>query len=371
MNIETVFSTLTIIAWVLFAGVAVVIGTQKARNQPIRRSGMIIGIVLGGAILLTLINAGLVFINPQERGVVISAIMPEGYRQDALQPGLSWIVPFVENVIPYQISKQTYTMSAMAEEGQVFGDDSIEARTSDGQQVLIDASVIFSVNPNDVVQLHVEWQNRYDKDLVRPVTRGVIRDAVSQFGVEEVYSLKRDELVEIINTGLSESLANNGLIMHEFVLRNISFSAEYAASVEQKQIAEQQAQQATFIVEQRKAEADQARAVAEGERDAAILQAEGDAEARLLEAQAEAEALKLINEILSQNPDLLTYLYIERIAPNAQIIFLPAESPYLFDLGGFETNEDGSVVYNGPDSTQPADEDSSNSGEDTGGESDN
>lgn len=356
MNIETVFSTLTIIAWILFVAVAIVIGTQKARNQPIRRSGMIIGIILGGAILLTLINAGLVFINPQERGVVISAIMPEGYRQEPLEPGLSWIVPFVENVIPYDISYQTYTMSIAPEEGQVQGDDSIEARTSDGQQVLIDASVIYSVNPANVVQLHVDWQDRYDTGLVRPVTRGVIRDAVSQFGVEEVYSLKRDELVEIISTDLSESLANNGLILHEFVLRNISFSEEYAASIEQKQISEQEAQQAIFIVEQRKAEADQARAVAEGERDAAILKAEGEAEAVLLAAEAQAEALKLINEILAQNPDLLTYLYIEKFAPNAQIIFLPAESPYLFDLGGFETQDDGSVVYNGPDSTQPADD---------------
>lgn len=355
MNIETVFNTLSVIAWLLAIAVAVVIVTQKMRNQPIRRSGMIIGIVLGGALLLSMVSAGLVFINPEERGVVISAITPEGYRQEALQPGLSWIVPFVENVIPYNISKQTYTMSIMPSEGQVIGDDSIEARTADGQQVLIDASVIFSVNPDDVVQLHVDWQKRYDTDLVRPVTRGVIRDAVSQFGIEEVYSLKRDELVEIMSTSLSESLETNGLIMHEFVLRNISFSAEYAASVEQKQISEQQAQQATFIVEQRKAEADQARAVAEGERDAAILAAEGQAEARLLEAEAEAKGLELINEIISKNPDLLTYMYIQKFAPNAQIIFLPAESPYLFDLGNFENTGDG-TVFNGPVTPETSDD---------------
>lgn len=361
MNIETVFNTLSVIAWILAIAVSIVIVTQKLRNQPIRRSGMIIGIVLGGALLLSLISAGLVFINPEERGVVISAIAPEGYRQEAIEPGLSWIVPFVENVITYDISNKTYTMSIAPEEGQVFGDDSIEARTSDGQQVLIDASVIFSVDPEKVVKMHVDWQDRYDTDLVRPVTRGVIRDAVSQFGVEEVYSLKREELVEIIDTGLAESFSNNGLILHEFVLRNISFSAEYAASVEQKQIAEQQAQQATFIIEQRKAEADQARATAEGERDAAILQAEGEAEARLLEAEAEAKALEMINEVLSTNPDLLTYMYIEKFAPNAQIIFLPAESPYLFDLGNFESTEDGGVTYNAPVTTEP-----SNSGEDAG-----
>ncbi len=52
--------------------------------------------------------------------------------------------------------------------------------------------------------------------------------------------------------------------MHDFVLRNIAFSPEYAASVEQKQIAEQLAQQAAFVVQQRKQEAEQARKTARG-----------------------------------------------------------------------------------------------------------
>jgi regulator of protease activity HflC (stomatin/prohibitin superfamily) len=332
MNIETVFTTLATLAWILAIGVAILIATQKVRQQPIRRSGWIIGIVLGAAIILTLISAGLVFINPQDRGVVISAIMPEGYRQEALEPGLSWIVPFVENVIIYPVSKQTYTMSISPTEGQKMGDDSIEARTADGQKVLIDASVIFSIDPQEIVQVHVDWQSRYDSDLVRPVTRGVIRDAVSQFGIEEVYSSKRDELVTNIESALDEAFSANGIILHNFVLRNISFSEEYAASVEQKQIAEQQAQEASFVIQQRKYEADQARATAEGLRDATILEAEGQAEAYLLAAKAEAEALELINQVINKNPNLINYLYIQQLAPNVRVMFLPSQSPYLFDL---------------------------------------
>jgi len=59
------------------------------------------------------------------------------------------------------------------------------------------------------------------------------------------------------------------------VLRNISFSPEYAASVEQKQIAEQQAQQAKLTVEQRKQEAEQARQVAQGVADAVVIKSQG------------------------------------------------------------------------------------------------
>ena len=52
-------------------------------------------------------------------------------------------------------------MSIAPNEGQVQGDDSIAARTADGQEVLIDFSVIYSVDPNQVIQLHIEWQDRY------------------------------------------------------------------------------------------------------------------------------------------------------------------------------------------------------------------
>ena len=75
------------------------------------------------------------------------------------------------------------------------------------------------------------------------------------------------------------------------MLRNIAFSAEYAASVEQKQIAEQQAQQAKFVIESKKNEAQQAREVAKGLADAAVTKAQGEADARLIQAEAEAKAL--------------------------------------------------------------------------------
>jgi regulator of protease activity HflC (stomatin/prohibitin superfamily) len=198
--------------------------------------------------------------------------------------------------------------------------------------VLVDASVIYSVQPERVVQVHISWQNRYAADLVRPLARGVIRDAVSQFGIEQVYSSKRAQLVTMINDQMRIKLEENGLYLAEFVLRNISFSPEYAASVEQKQIAEQQAQQAFFVVEQRRQEADQAREVAKGIADANVTEAEGEAKSRLIQAEAEAKALEYVAKVLEQNPALLTYQYITKLSPNVQVMFLPNNAPFIFPL---------------------------------------
>jgi regulator of protease activity HflC (stomatin/prohibitin superfamily) len=223
-------------------------------------------------------------------------------------------------------------MSVAPNEGQVQGDDSIRARTKDGQEVIIDASVIYQIDPTKVVPLHIVWQNRYEDGFVRPEARGSIRDAVSQYGVEEVVSSKRAEMVQIISETLGASLAENNLHLIDFVLRDIHFSEEYAAAVEQKQIAEQQAQQAAFVVEQRKQEAEQARQVAQGQADAAVIAAQGAAEARLIQAEAEAQANELLAASLENNPELLQYQYILKLSPGVQTMLIPSGNQFILPL---------------------------------------
>ena len=332
MQITILVSALAAFSWlvvVAFLALAVMRARQGKKSRG-AVTGIIVAVIAG--ILLSAVSAGLVFIQPQERGVVISAIAEDGYRKDIMQPGLRWVIPYAENVKTYPISKVTYTMSIAQLEGEIQGDDSIAARTADGQEVYIDASIIFSLNPAEVLNVHIVWQDRYVEGLVRPTVRGVIRDAVSQFRVNEVYSTKRDELKLQMEDAMRSAMEDNGLILSDFVLRNITFTDEYAASIEQKQIAEQLAQQAEYIVDQRFQEAEQARQVAEGTKDAAILAAEGRAESAVIEAKAEAEALLLIAEVLAANPQLLNYRYIEKLAPGIQVMLVPNDNPYILPL---------------------------------------
>ncbi len=334
MDITLVLNSIVGVLWIVVIGLIALSVVRASRGAKVRSLSAVILVTAILAVVLTSLSAGLVFIQPEERGVVISAVAPQGYREVALQPGLNWIIPFLERVVIYPISRQTYTMSIVPTEGSSKAMTSIAARTADGQEVLIDSSVIYAVDPKQVVTLHINWQDRYAGDLVRPLSRGVIRDAVSQFGVEEVYSSKRNELKLMITTEMGTKMDDNGLILIDFVLRNITFSPEYAASVEQKQIAEQQAQQAFFVVEQRKQEAEQARQVAQGKADAVVIASKGDAEARLIQAEAESSALELIQQSLKDNPELLNYTFIQKMGSGVQTIFLPSDVPYLLPLPG-------------------------------------
>ena len=336
MDIASLLKGISGFVWIAVVGVLALVVMRAARNTPLKNGKSLVITLIVIAVVLTVVSSGLVFINPDERGVVISAVAPEGYRTEALQPGLSWIIPFAENVKIYSISRQTYTMSIAPTEGAMQGDDSIAARTLDGQEIYVDASIIYSIDPTKVVQVHIQWQDRY-VDLIRAQARGIIRDAVSQYRVEEVVSTKRFDLVNSIRENLRTKVEENGLILDDFVLRNIAFSTEYAASVEQKQIAEQQAQQAKFVIESRKNEAQQAREVAKGLADSAVTKAQGEADAHLIQAEAEAKALEMIAEVLAANPDLLTYQYITKLSPNVQVMLVPSESPFLFTIPGVDT----------------------------------
>ncbi len=337
MNVATFIQGLATFSWLAMIAVIFIAITSASRGRPVRGiTPLIFGLVVV-AVLLSAAATSIVFIQPEERGVVISALAPLGYREQPLEPGLRWVVPFFENVVRYPISRQTYTMSIISGEGAVQGDDSITARTSDGQELSIDASVIFQINPADVASIHIQWQNRYTDGLIRPMSRGIIRDVISQYGVEEVITGKRDEMVSEINTRMAAKLKENGLVLLDFLLRNITFSTEYAASVEQKQIAEQQAQQAKLVVESKKQEAEQARQTAQGQADAAVIKAKGDADARIIQANAEAEALAAIAKAIQDNPQLIQYLYVNKLSPSIQTMLVPANSPYLLPLPSMTT----------------------------------
>jgi len=332
MNISPI---LTIAGWALLIGLGLYIFSVvslRSQRREMKISIVLVILLLIGGLGLNILGSGLVFIDQFEAGVVVSPLSEGGVRPEPLGPGIHFVIPFIESVDRFSVAKQEYTMSGSVNEGAQKGNDSVEARTSDGQVVLVDASVIFSVDPNQVVNVHIRWQDRYVDGVIRAISRGVIRDTVSQYGIEQVYSTHRVEMTDTIKRELTRRFADNGLFLVDFVLRNIAFSQEYSASVEQKQIAEQLAQQAAFTVEQRRQEAEQARQVAQGLADAVVIKAQGDAEARLIEAEAEAQAIELLAAALALNPDVLTLEYIQKLAPNIQVMLVPTENPFLLPL---------------------------------------
>lgn len=328
LNLDQLLNLIATLGWIFFTVFAIVLFTRTLLRAGFGRaviellSGRVL-IPLFLAICLSLLSAALVFVQPTEVAVVISIISPGGVRPQPIYAGLHFIVPVLENEVKYSIAWQTYTMAANLTEGK--GDDSIRARTNDGQEVRLASSIIFRVNQEQVVTLHIDWQQRYLQDFVRPVVRGVVRTQVSQFNASEVNSSARRDLEVALERILREEFAAKGLLVDQFVLRDITFTPEYAMAVELKQVALEDEERALH-------EAEQVRNRAAGQRDKLRLEAEGKAQAILTEAEAQAKALQLIGEALLKNPNLLTYEYINKLSPNIRAMLVPNNAPLILPL---------------------------------------
>lgn len=276
---------------------------------------------------LGLLSLAIVFVPPTQVAVVVSIVSPGGVRATPLTSGLHLLIPFVESEIQYPIYWQTYTMSSVPSEGDVFGNDAIRARTADGQEVFLDTSIVFRIDRAQAVLVHIDWQDRYIQDFVRPVLQGYVRTEVAKFGVDEVNSDRRVDLEDTLERLFIEEFASKGFIVDQFLLRDVDFSPEYALAVEEKQVALEQQDQALF-------EAERERRLARGQADALELVAQGQARAIEIEAAAQATAFAVVGESIAENRDVLTYQYIDRLAPSIQTLLLPSNSPFLLDVNG-------------------------------------
>jgi len=346
MMIRTLLDFLVPVIWSLLAfGIGFYFWrTRRRHGLPVavkRLFSYRLLVPLAVVLSLTIVRAALVFVYPQEIGVVVSILSPGGIRSEPLRGGLHWIVPLAERVVIYPIYHQTLTMSGDPNENQVPRNDTVRARTADEQVVTMDITLIFRVDPDNVVKLHIDWQDRYVRELMRPAVRSVLRDGVSQYTVNEVNSAKRADFVEAFETTMQKRAVGSGVIVESAYVRNIGFSDEYADSVEQKQMAHQGMTRAEYEAKQienlSRGKAEKIKILADAEATAIVIEATAAAEARVLKATAEAKALRLVGEALDRREDLLTFRYIEKLSPNIKAMLLPSETPLILPLPQLDT----------------------------------
>ncbi|MBN1286608.1 MAG: prohibitin family protein [Anaerolineae bacterium] len=341
-GLTSILNILALLGWLAAAG-GVFLAISAASRRASARPGILLTLVgaVAGLVFST-IGAGLIIIEAQQTGVIFRVVGgdADSLVDTPLGPGLHWVVPFIDQVTIYPTELQNVDMTGETSQA-------IEARTSDGQAVTVDITVIFQIAPDQVNEVHKLLKQNYRTVAVIPFTRDEVRNVIAAMTVEEVYS-QRSSLAPDILEALRPKLESKGLTLSDIAVRNVTFSPEFMDAVERKQIAQQDIVRAENEAEAaRKAAAGQADAAvtrAEGERDAEVARAEGEAKAILLRAEADAKALALINEQISKNPALVQWRYIDQLSDNVGIIIIPSDSPFLFDLQALTEAMQSAVV---------------------------
>ena len=99
MNVAAFVRGIATLFWVVAIALIGLSVARAARGQPFKGATSLIIISVIVALAATSVGTSLIFVQPTERGVVISALQG-GVRPTALEPGLQFVVPFLESVIP-------------------------------------------------------------------------------------------------------------------------------------------------------------------------------------------------------------------------------------------------------------------------------
>ncbi len=333
MTLTNLFAILALGGGVLCLFGTVQFVRQRSHHASIRGSLVlaVLGLIIGLTCLA--VRLSLVLVGPTEVAVVFQSVggnvANNALWSAPLKPGAHLVIPGINSTIFYSTETRTYTMSRTQNEGAQSGDDSVPVRTSDGQQVYVDISVLYAVDPTAVNTLYLKYQQRYEIDFVRPIVRTAVREIVSGYVAEDMYGPKHLEIQQQLDDDLQVRFAESGLFLDGVFIRNITFSDEFVKAIEAKQVAEQAAQQAkqdaerVRIVAQGMADATVLKA--QGESDAAVAIAKGEAQATVLLSAADANMLLLINEQIQKNPLLIQWRYIESLAGDIQLILMPSQ----------------------------------------------
>jgi prohibitin 2 len=263
-------------------------------------------------------------------GVVVATSVfvrvPSGYRgvlmtfgkveDTVLQEGLNYKVPFTQTVVlmNVQIQKAESTESTA---------------TKDLQEVSTTVAVNYRLNPGRVNEIYKDLREDYVSRVIKPNIEESLKATTAEYRAEELVT-KRAVVKSTFDDILVERLKVFNIDVISVSLTDFQFSTSFAAAIESKVIAEQEALQAKNTLEQIRYEAQQQIIQAEAAKNATIARAEGDAFAQIIQANATAKSIKLITEQMTA--EYSQYLWLQQWDGQLPVVYSGDGQSLILDI---------------------------------------
>ncbi|MEN6561902.1 MAG: prohibitin family protein [Acidobacteriota bacterium] len=238
-----------------------------------------------------------------------------GAVRQEFNPGLHAVVPFIDKVVIFPTLKKTYEASETPQSSEAdYPDVIVAALTSDGQQIRVGLTARFMIAPGKAAWIlqNLGSEREYVEKVVKTEIRGSGRRVPTRFAAYDLYTKKSYEAQQALYDEISPKFEKNGLILDEIIIRNITFTPEYAKTLEEKQIALE-----NITTEKNKLEQEKIRK-----------------EQKIVEAEGDARSIEIRQAALTKNPTIIQWEFVQKLAPNVQWGIMPDKVIPVIDFKG-------------------------------------
>eukprot|EP01103_Thecamoeba_quadrilineata_P008657 TRINITY_DN18397_c0_g1_i1.p1 TRINITY_DN18397_c0_g1~~TRINITY_DN18397_c0_g1_i1.p1 ORF type:complete len:302 (+),score=76.27 TRINITY_DN18397_c0_g1_i1:30-935(+) len=260
--------------------------TQLAKNP--KNFGRLVAIIGAIGFVGYAATNSLYTVQGGERAVIFNRVV--GVKNKIYAEGMHFMIPWFDRPEIYSIRAKAHKLPA-------------ETPSKDLQVISITVRVLLKPMPEELPNIYRKLGKDYDEKVLKSLGPETVKSTVAQFNAAELVT-QREEVSKLMRKRLAERAKDFWINVDDVSIIDLNFGPDYLAAVEAKQVAQQEAERARYLVER-----------ARQSKLEIIVKAEG-----------EAQAARKFNEQLKQDPEG-TFLELRRIEAAKEIARVVASSP--------------------------------------------